>query len=41
MDETLIAIIIFALGYLCGLATKHEILIWVIRHGKQKTSKKK
>lgn len=34
MNEALITIVIFALGYLCGIATKHEILVWVMRHGK-------
>jgi hypothetical protein len=32
-------IIAFALGYLCGLITKHEIWAWVKAHGGKKKNK--
>lgn len=39
MNELLLALTAFALGYLCGLLTKHEIWVWAKRHGKE-TNKK-
>jgi hypothetical protein len=40
MNELLLALIAFALGYLCGLLTKHELWVWVKKHG-IKTKKNK
>ena len=39
MSELLLALLAFALGYICGLLTKHELWVWVKTHG-GKTKKK-
>lgn len=39
MTDMLFILVAFAIGYLCGLFTKHEIWVWVKKHGK--TAKKK
>jgi hypothetical protein len=38
MDDMLLAIIAFILGFAAGLLTKHELWQWVKKHGK--TTKK-
>lgn len=33
MNELLLALGAFALGYICGLLTKREMWVWVKKHG--------
>jgi len=35
MNEVIFALIAFALGYICGLLTKHELWVWVKTRGKK------
>ena len=39
MNELIIAIIAFAAGYVCGFITKHELWVWVKKHGSKDTKK--
>lgn len=39
-EQILIALAAFALGYLCGLLTKHELWVWVKTRGKKPNKKK-
>lgn len=40
MNDILFILIAFVLGYICGLITKHELWVWVKKHGtKAKKSK--